>query len=233
MKARRTVCGKWRERAAIYGKGGYTVTTSIRNRDVFQIYDEAGRKTFYGFDQEWYATRWQRCAGCGPTAASNILYYLRATRGGRESAPLTKSRALSLMEEVYQYVRPTARGIPTAKLLHDDLLDYARAKGIPLRLGLLDVPKDRMLRPPLGRVLSFVEEALQNDTPVAFLNLHNGTEKNLDSWHWVTIISVEHSGDETAAPTEILDEGTIKRIDLAQWFRTTSLGGGFVSVDLQ
>jgi hypothetical protein len=29
--------------------------------------------------------------------------------------------------------------------------------------------------------------------------------------------------------TTILDEGVIKKVNLAQWFQTTTLGGGFVS----
>jgi hypothetical protein len=71
--------------------------------------------------------------------------------------------------------------------------------------------------------------ALRNDTPVAFLNLNNGAEKQLYSWHWVTIISLEYEEDGNTAFADILDEGLIKKIDLAGWFRTTTLGGGFVS----
>ena len=57
--------------------------------------------------------------------------------------------------------------------------------------------------------------------------------KRLDSWHWVTIISLEYVLDGSIAILSILDGGTIKKVDLAQWFNTTALGGGFVSFDFK
>jgi hypothetical protein len=77
-------------------------------------------------------------------------------------------------------------------------------------------------------VVYFLEGALQQDSPIAFLNLCNGDEKNLQSWHWVTIIALEYSEDGNSAFIDILDEGLIKKIDLLLWYKTTTHGGGFV-----
>jgi hypothetical protein len=74
---------------------------------------------------------------------------------------------------------------------------------------------------------------LDNDVPVAFLNLCNGEEKNLDKWHWVTIISIEFDDDKCSSAVEILDEGMVKKIDIPLWYRTTTLGGGLVSFALE
>ena len=63
---------------------------------------------------------------------------------------------------------------------------------------------------------------------MAFLNLCNGEEKNLDRWHWVTIISLEYAKDKNQVLANILDEGVIKKISLSLWYHTTTLGGGFV-----
>jgi hypothetical protein len=63
---------------------------------------------------------------------------------------------------------------------------------------------------------------------VAFLNLCNGSEKKLDRWHWVTLISLEYAEGGERVFADILDAGIIKRIDLALWYKTTTLGGGFV-----
>ncbi len=93
----------------------------------------------------------------------------------------------------------------------------------------LDIPKNRFQRPELSAVSEFLENSLSKDLPVAFLNLDNGDEKRLDSWHWVTVIALDYERDGAAA-VKILDEGRIKQIDLALWLQTTSLGGGFVSV---
>jgi hypothetical protein len=84
------------------------------------------------------------------------------------------------------------------------------------------VPEDDAHRPSFAELSNFLDDALSNDVPVAFLNLCNGGEKNLDRWHWVTVISRE----DTLA--RILDEGVVKIVDLALWRDTTKQGGGFV-----
>ncbi len=210
------------------------LTKSIQNVNLFKIYDEAAQRTYYGCDQEWYKRKWQRLSGCGPTAVSNIVYYLNRTHTDSvpDDSPLTKSDCVSLMEEVWRYVTPTLRGIPSTKMLYHDVLDYAKAKALNLQLDVIDIPEKQLLRPEFSRILSFLDLALSNNTLVAFLNLNNGTEKQLDSWHWVTIISLEYAEDASAAFIHFLDEGGIKKIDLVQWFRTTTLGGGFVSIGL-
>ena len=209
------------------------VIRSIQNVSLFKIQDEDTQNTFYGFDQEWYTTEWQRRAGCGPTVVANIVYYLNCSRSGSSTNSLlpTKREALSLMEEVYQYVTPTPRGIPSTKLLYDDVLNYAKVMALNMKLGIFNVPKNRGFRPLFHSLVSFLDRALCNDTPIAFLNLDNGAEKRLDSWHWVTIISLEYASDGSIANINILDGGSIKKVDLAKWFHTTTLGGGFVSFD--
>lgn len=208
------------------------IKRSIQNLNLFEIYDEITSKDCYGCDQEWYRTKWQRLSGCGPTVATTILYYLRRSRpaSGPDNSPLNRSGCLSLMEEVWQYVTPKLSGIPTTKMFYDDVLAYAKAKALNLKLDVIDIPGNRSLRPEFRRLLMFLADALRSDAPIAFLNLNNGDEKQLDSWHWVTIISLEYAEDESTAFTEILDEGIIKKINLAQWFQTTTLGGGFVSI---
>lgn len=202
--------------------------SSIQNKEFFAVKDEDGRTVFYGFDQRWYPTEWQRRAGCGPTVAANIVNYLNCTRMGGQELPLTKKKALALMEEVYQYVTPTAQGIPSTKLLYDDVLDYAQSRGLEIELEVLNVPEDQALRPSFPELISFLDKALSNNIPLAFLNLDNGAEKRLDAWHWVTVISLDTSKGNGAL-ISILDGGTVWEIDLAQWFHTTRFGGGFVS----
>ena len=83
------------------------------------------------------------------------------------------------------------------------------------------------MRPGFDEIVDFITQGLQKDAPVAFLNLCNGEEKNLDRWHWVTIIA-----SDVKSPDEIIisisDEGRIKYINLSLWVKTTTLGGGLV-----
>ena len=101
-------------------------------------------------------------------------------------------------------------------------------EGRNVKYDFCNLPKDTSCRPKLSKVIDFLEGALVNDAPIAFLNLCNGEEKNLQRWHWVTIISLEYSEDRKSVFIKILDEELIKKIDLTLWYNTTTLGGGFV-----
>jgi hypothetical protein len=83
----------------------------------------------------------------------------------------------------------------------------------------------------LQQVVTFLAEALEKDSPVAFLNLEHGGLAELESWHWVTVISLEYDLEAKAAYATILDCGTEKRVNLTSWLETTKLGGGFVSFE--
>ena len=209
------------------------VTKSIKYKDIFKIMDEDSTDTYYGCNQEWYMTEWQRNSGCGPTVVTNIMHYLNwmSSSSKQEIPLLTRKEALLLMEEIWQYVTPTNRGIPTAKLLYDNVINYAKVKALNIKLEIINI-HDGLLHTEFNHLLLFLGNALCNDTPIAFLNLDNGDEKELDSWHWVTIISLTYEEDGSSAFIDILDEGIIKKIDLGKWFRSTTLGGGFVSFEL-
>ena len=203
---------------------------SITNLNAFKVLDENTNTIYYGCDQEWYSTEWQRLSGCGPTAATNIVLYLSHTHTAFRLGKgfIRKEGVLSLMEEIWEYVTPTTEGIKTTQIFYEALLIYANSKGFDYEFAYCDVPEDKSQRLELSQVLNFLKKALENNTPIAFLNLCNGKEENLEEWHWVTIISLEHAEDEKSAFIKVLDEGQIKKIDLALWYRTTTLGGGFV-----
>lgn len=206
---------------------------SIKDKNVFSVLNSLTGQQHLGCDQQWYLSEWQRLSGCGPVAASNIVFYIiykeRAKSAGQ--GIISKSDCRSLMEDVWKYVTPTSEGIPDTNMFADAVLSYAGSKGLELTYAKLDVPQEERDRPGIEDISGFISDALSKDTPVAFLNLDNGDEKYLDEWHWVTIISLEHSGEEIYAG--ILDEGTIKHINLKLWHNTTTLGGGFVHFTLR
>lgn len=203
---------------------------SIANPDVFKVLNQATNERHYGCDQEWYSTEWQRLSGCGPTVASNIIFYLtqkgESLKSGRDL--VYKSECSLLMEEVWKHVTPSTDGIPATQILSEAMLTYIKSKGLDFECRTMDIPEDKGCRPKLPEILGFLETALLEDAPVAFLNLCNGEEKNLEQWHWVTIISVEYADKNRQINVNILDEGMIKKIDLTLWYDTTTLGGGFV-----
>lgn len=203
---------------------------SICNPEFYEIIDEDTNKIYFGCTQDWYSKFWKRLSGCGPSVATNIILYLNHNRHKFEIGKSynDKKNCLILMDAVWNYVTPTMRGVNTTKIFYEGVLTYLKEKGLNVEYDVLDLPKEKILRPDFSTLLNFIEISLQKDCPVAFLNLHNGEEKELDKYHWVTIISLEYEKDRSSAFAEILDEGIIKKIDLLLWYNTTTLGGGFV-----
>lgn len=205
-------------------------TKSLANLHLFKIEDKTLAQTYEGGNQAWFPKRWQRLAGCGPTAATNLFFYLTHNQAPLElyTGANLKEDWVALMEEMWKYVTPSMRGVNTTKKFYIPLRAFMKSKGLDVEYRFCDIPEEKSQRPEFQEIMDFLEEALIKDAPIAFLNLDNGEVKNLDRWHWVTIISMESTEDGLGAFVDILDEGQVKRIDLALWFNTTSLGGGFV-----
>lgn len=197
---------------------------TLKNSERLIVRDEDGREEFFGCNQAWYEDEWQRRAGCGPSVASHLFAYSLGL------APKAQSQSdwLTLMEDVWNYVTPTDRGMPTTQLFCESALSYAQARGFAISCKVCDVPAEAFLRPSLTELVAFVAEALQNDAPVAFLNLCNGEETCLYRWHWVTVVAMDYDPAGSRAVATIFDEGRQLDIDLALWHSTTTLGGGFV-----
>jgi hypothetical protein len=198
---------------------------SLSNMDAFKIIDCDTGEVFYGCNQEWFGTHWQRLSGCGPSVVANILMYSDCCADGHIK---NKNDAATFMEEVWKFVTPTNKGIPTTDMLLKRISSYAESKGKTiLHLGC-DIPRGKLLRPHVEDVASFLGDALRSDIPVAFLNLCNGKEENLDEWHWVTVVSMERRESDEHAFIKIIDRGRIITIDLSLWLETTNHGGGFI-----
>jgi hypothetical protein len=203
------------------------ITKSITNLNLLRIQDSNPDAIYYGCSQKWYSTPWQRKAGCGPSVASNIVRYL-VNKQTNSQQVFSKEACSSLMEEAWRYFSPKVGGISTTNMFCKAFLLYAKSKRLNVQSRVFDVPQDKCSRPKLAEVLNFLEEALEKDAPVAFLNLCNGVVKMLERWHWVTIVSLYKSEDGKRVFVDILDYGVIKKIDLGLWYDTTTLGGGFV-----
>lgn len=202
------------------------IKISVNNPEYFEILDENNCTIYYGCDQQWYKKKWQKMSGCGPTSASNIVLY------NKKNKTTSKSDALNLMEEMWKYITPTLKGVNTTKIFYEGFMSYANSNSEKATFLFIDIPKNNSERPSFEELLHFVKNSLENDVPLAFLNLCNGDEKCLDKWHWVTVESLEYEEDGSKAFIEILDEGMKKIIDLLLWYKTTTLGGGFVSFSL-
>ncbi|MDR3296342.1 MAG: hypothetical protein LBT26_11050 [Clostridiales Family XIII bacterium] len=196
----------------------------LPNLEYFDVFDERKNRTLKGHDQEWYGSWRQRMSGCGPTTASNVLRYIAAG----VPAQWKKTDATDLMDQVWKHVTPGRGGVNSAAKLRSGMVSYAKLIGLNIQIETLDVPRKRDARPPLSELAGFVNGGLGAGLPVAFLNLHNGAERQLDKWHWVTVTGMDFEPDFSAAAVDIMDNCNLLRVDLGRWLQTTALGGGFV-----
>ena len=200
------------------------INVCISNPGLFSVADGADI-AYCGGCQEWYGAFWKRLSGCGPTVVSSIVNYLTRKAGG-DAASLAAFR--TLMDDVWRYVTPSIRGIPTTTALVKGARAYIDAQHLPYRIDELCVAKSHQLRPAFDEICRFIGDALQADAPVAFLSLDKGAEPLLDSWHWTTILALQCDETLGVAQADIADEGKLLRADLRIWYDTSTLGGGFV-----
>ncbi|WP_455718578.1 hypothetical protein [Anaerosporobacter sp.] len=201
----------------------------LKKTELFQIRE--GNRIFNGPDQSWYPKRFQRMAGCGPTACSNIMWYLSQTKEKYKGLctydGITYEGFLKLMEDVWKYVTPGLMGVNKLEIFEKGAISYGKDKGYDLSCKSLRIPSKNLISDAgIEEAFDFIEEALVEDLPVAFLNLSNGQLSNLESWHWVTIYDL----DREKGSVSILDQSRLEEIDLRLWLKTTSKGGGFVVV---
>ena len=195
--------------------------------NLLSVWDDDAGVEYCGSNQEWYADKWQRLSGCGPSVAANIFFYRRRKARSSPERALKKD-LLRLMEEIWEYVTPGRNGIPDTADFLSKVAAYAAAHDIKIRGEVLNIPAERSQRPALETVIEFIARGLRGETPVAFLNLCSGDEPNLDKWHWVTVIELRYDTDNASAAAIISDEGVRKEINLALWLSSTELGGGLV-----
>jgi len=173
--------------------------------------------TFVGGSQEWYEDIWQKKSGCGPVTASNLIWYMTRMNSGFADY-------MSMMLEMFTFVTPSMQGVNTSKIFSDGVTQYGVEHGMDIGTKVLEVPSWPRKRPDIIAASEFIETALSSDSPIAFLNLSNGTLENLESWHWVTLISF----DSETKQAGICDHGIGFDIDFAQWLATSKLGGAMV-----
>ncbi|MDR0519953.1 MAG: hypothetical protein LBG82_07915 [Clostridiales Family XIII bacterium] len=204
---------------------------TLGNTDAFLIRDASG-SSYYGGDQHWFGDgkTYRKEAACGATTCANILGYLaRRHEGLAGLAPYTlhgKDGFIEYMKAVYPFVRPSLIGIMPADFTRG-VEEYSAGLGFELECEVLAVPAASLKRPAMDSVCRFLETALADDLPVAFLNLSSGRVKNLDGYHWVTLVGL----DGESGICRIVDNGRMLDVDLKKWLKRTTLGGAFVVIE--
>lgn len=198
-------------------------STHLVELKKFELIDAVSQIISFGLNQEWYTSKWQRLAGCGPTAASSLIYYTFSS-----DLTLNKETALKLMEDVWNYVTPGMGGVYKRSMFTSGLERYFESNHIISNINSIEITKNKKTRLSLNETIAFIEEGLSMNSPIAFLNLDNGDEEKLDEWHWVVISGIDIHESHSQVFIHIMDDGKLFAIDLELWLRTTKKGGAFV-----
>lgn len=199
--------------------------TAIRHPEWLTL--EVDGKPHLGFNQEWYPQERQRIAGCGPTAGADLMAYVET----KEWKVPTKTRdeALKKMLAVWPYATPRMHGLYKSVWLRDGLRKYMNDHGLRGEVENLSIPALHFLAPSAKKVAAFIEEGLASDCPLAFLNLHSGTEPIPYHWHWMLLVAMEEKENGKHEVT-LWDYGVEVKFCLEGWLKTTKFGGGFVRI---
>jgi len=181
----------------------------------------------HGYDQEWFADEWQRLSGCGPTTATQVLSYSQLRDGTLLAANASNQwEALERMNLVWNYVKPRfGGGVYKTQWMETGLKRLMEDYGLPYDVHMINVSPFCASRVEIDTAADFIESAISQDVPVAFLNRHKGKERALYTWHWVPIYKIYGVGDDIRCG--IFDEGEIRDFSLTNWLKDTILGGGF------
>lgn len=200
----------------------------LRNLENIHAKDQSGQE-YFGCDQNWYASEWQKKSGCGPTTAATLLLYLQ--KSGRINLPvnvLEQKDCMLLMESVWAHVTPTQDGIYLIEHFCSGVQSFAAANGFALNCHSLGITDDAAAKQGMNDAVEFIKKGLTDDCPIAFLNLCNGDVCNLEGWHWVTIVALESDDEYDQITVTIFDGDKSEKIDFKSWYQTTTGGGALV-----
>jgi hypothetical protein len=199
----------------------------IKHPEWLQI-DKDNQK-LYGYDQDWYGTSFQRASGCGPTTAAMLLLYLNMRETG--SLPYRNDSIAAItkaLEAVWEFVTPGWMGLSSTGKFCRGVTAFLRHHRLGWQCHELSLSAFRSKRQSLLQVVSFLEDGIASDCPIAFLNLHKGKVTALESWHWIVLVSLAYDESQSRYLATCYDAGRCLTFDLDLWLTTTRLGGGFV-----
>lgn len=168
----------------------------------------ADGRTYYGAYQEWYPTLFRRMAGCGPTAAANMLACVD------DRLPFASVEArVKVMQSLWRYVTPGVRGLHRVEKFARGSKAFFKAFGLPFDCVWTEYTRDA----PLSQkeMADFIKQGLTAGSPLAFLNLRNDTVPCLEKWHWVTVVAFD---DETLT-ADVFDGDIRFELPLEKWYR--------------
>ena len=196
---------------------------TLKNPELISVKDGRGVRTV-GCDQMWYPREGHIPQGaCGAAVASNLLaYFLRSRRKLLDQVD-TKTEFIEFMKKVYPFFHPRAGG-----LMSDAFIEGIEAFGeeydFTVSAERLKIPVMHSKRPSPEKAADFIRMSFEEDSPVAILSLSAGSERELENWHWVTMIEY----DEGSHLAKVVNNCIVIRVDMVSWLSSSIMGGALV-----
>lgn len=194
------------------------------------IVDNNGN-TSYGGNQNWYEDSERQKNGCGPVAASNILYYMSITDSKyKKLYPYTTLSIVNFrgfMNIMYGYMKPAWFGETSFVDWTQDIICYASEKGITLSATPCMASASRDF------CANYIKRGLGLDRPVGSVNLAAKLEGSIEAWHWVTITKY-YQGSDNNRWVAVSSMGVRRSIDWDAYYKNINqslLMGGFAYFD--
>ena len=100
-------------------------------------------KKYYGGNQEWFSSIFQRKAGCGPVSASNVIMY-------ESKKHYSKEEFIKIMEDMWNYITPGMMGLNKVEYYNDGFSKYIKDNNIKLKeSSILKIAKNKEERPSI------------------------------------------------------------------------------------
>lgn len=167
------------------------------DKNLIRIAD--GKTEYYGADQEWLRTGWERLSGCGPTTAALMMMYMAAAFPACCAAlypyalPACRDEFAAYMQEVREYVKPGMMGLTDPKEFARDALEFAETRGGGF------IAQQIRSQFSAGVAFGFFKQALRHGYLPALLILRNPSPELKDfTWHWMAVTGCD---DETRTLT--------------------------------
>lgn len=201
---------------------------TIKHPELVAI-DGADGKIWFGGKIDWFPASTGRRFRGGAVVAAGILSYLAATRDSLwdlypPGTRRTQAEFEKLVAGIWEYLMPEGVEQLGLNAFVNGLNAYVEHAGHPLFFNAVDIAKDRNERPSADRCLGFIDDAMERDTPVAFLTRKRGENEGEYIYTWALLVG--RRGNMVI----LAEDGVQKNLDFRLWYDTTEMGGALVFI---
>ena len=140
-----------------------------------------------GGNQEWFSDFWMHLGGCGALAACDLCICLALNHGMTSCLPFPSGDLSRKNYEVFgmimePYIKPRMGGVTELSFFTEGCGAYLERHGFDVTFSTISGEED------YDKAVSFVKDHMENNLPIAYLNLSHKDKEFKDLWwHWFSV----------------------------------------------